>query len=314
MNRNTYVKNSRLNCRTVGLLAAGILLCSSIQFANAAPGGGSSPNSPFVELNGELVKVQFAITSLQDQINILVRRVDTVEERVTADEEAIAGLQDQNDALTLLVNDNITDIQTIKDRIDLLQQENEALLVSITANTGDIVAQHEAIADNALAISNLQQALIQVDTNAISLTDGLQEQIDHNQALIDLLQDEVVTLSDAIALKQNLIDGTCPDGTAVTEVHPDGSVSCGGAGAEIGKLQSVKVWKFANNVLPNRSREVNAVCPSGYTSVGSAWFGISGFHIYRMLPVVWGASISVINQNGYAAWIYAIASCLRIAP
>ena len=101
LNRNTEVRNSRLNCRTVGLLAAGILLCSSIQFANAAPGGGN-PNSPFVELNGELVKIQGAVTSLQDQINILVRRVDTVEERVTADEEAITGLQDQNDALAIL--------------------------------------------------------------------------------------------------------------------------------------------------------------------------------------------------------------------
>ena len=67
LNRNTEVRNSRLNCRTVGLLAAGILLCSSIQFANAAAGG-QSKNSPFVEINGELVTIQGAVTSLQDQI------------------------------------------------------------------------------------------------------------------------------------------------------------------------------------------------------------------------------------------------------
>ena len=231
---------------------------------NAAGNGSTPKGKPFVAIDNQLVEVQGAVSSLEEQMELLVARVTTVEERVDADAAAIASLQAQNNALEILVNNNIADIQAINDKIVLLEQENAALLVSITGNTGDIEALQEQVAANELAISNFQLALIQVETNAISLTEGLQEQIDHNESLIVLLNAEIDTLSDAIALKQDLINGICPGGTAVTEVLPDGSVVCGGAGGgSTGQLQRFSILKWSGDMAPGATIQDFAQCPAG---------------------------------------------------
>lgn len=58
-------------------VALSVLLAVFSTAVLAAPTNNNGVN-PFVELNGELITVQGAITSLQDQIDMLVGRVNSI--------------------------------------------------------------------------------------------------------------------------------------------------------------------------------------------------------------------------------------------
>lgn len=45
-----------------------------------------------------------------------------------------------------------------------------------------------------------------------------------------------------LALKQKLINGTCPDGSAVQQVLSDGSVVCQGVSGTSGQLEKIAVY------------------------------------------------------------------------
>jgi len=51
---------------------------------------------PFIEIQGQFVEITEEITDVQTHIDGLVARVETIEERVTANEDVVAGLTAQN--------------------------------------------------------------------------------------------------------------------------------------------------------------------------------------------------------------------------
>lgn len=67
-------------------------------------------------------------------------RVDTVEERVGAKEDAIALLDKQNVALETLIQQGLSDIPSIQAAIDSLQLDNVNLWELTTSNAGNSAA------------------------------------------------------------------------------------------------------------------------------------------------------------------------------
>lgn len=265
--RNTHARNSPLKCRTLGLFTAGIILSSCLQFANAAEHKGK----PFVAIDNQLIEVQGAVSSLEAQVALLVGQVATVEEHVAAAAAAIESLQDQNAALTLLVNENMSSILSIQDGISLLQQESEAIHADIVANAGIILEYQQAQLDaNAMMITDLQQALILVENNSVSLGDSLQAQIDANFGLIEALQSDIEIINAGLLEKQRILEGNCPTGYALEHIAPNGALTCVEVGVSPGQLQGLTISHsielnniFAANWFPQ--------CPDTYTAVSIGW-------------------------------------------
>lgn len=101
---------------------------------------------------------------------------------------------------------------------------------------------------------------------ASSVTDvsALQAQLSMAQAQIVMVQTQINFLQDVLNTKQGLITGSCPSGSSIRQIYPDGSVICqqdtsgSGAGQSITRIGPVQMVSFPQSVSYAMS------CPSGY--------------------------------------------------
>lgn len=261
---------NKLTTTTIGTI---LTLFVSAPVFSAAPTSNGSKN-PFVELNGELISVQGAVTSLQDQIDALVGRVDSIEQRVIANETAIVTLQDQDVILQSLIDQNITDIQSIQATINTLFQSNADLQSQINASNGDIVTLQAKIDANSSLIEALQSAIILVELGSINLGASLQLQIDNNTILIGAIQQEIEVVQDAIATHQMIVSGSCPVGQSIRVIETDGSVICEvddvGGSTGTGTFSQYRVYN-TTQVAANGNGDVRLTCPSGTVLSGGGF-------------------------------------------
>jgi peptidoglycan hydrolase CwlO-like protein len=310
-----------------------VLLCAvlstSVGVSSVYAGGqNKSKKKLFAKINDQIVEVKGAITSLQDQLDSLVARVDSVEERVVANEQAVVSLNEQNEALQTLVNSNLTSITDIEAEVALLQNDNANLINQIAALAeGDpaVAALQADVAANASLIANLEGSQLMVQDGIITLETSLQDQIDNNLELINTLQDEITTLNENIALKQNLINGVCPDEMAVQQINADGSLVCGEAGGGMsGQLESVYVYSIVSvengttPTAPGGKMTVRTDCPAGYTIASSGFNAASGWDLnafYTVSNPTQQYSIAQgFNNNSYSTKLVGVATCMRVAP
>lgn len=78
-------------------------LSSAFVVAAAGGNGGSPKGQSFVAIGDHIVQVESAISSLEDQIAMLIGRVDSIEARVGANEVAIALSESSNASLQVLI-------------------------------------------------------------------------------------------------------------------------------------------------------------------------------------------------------------------
>lgn len=130
-----------------------------------------------------------------------------------------------------------------------------------------------------------------------------------------MLQTDIDAINAALQFKQNLVNGTCPNGSAIREVLADGSVICEGIESSVsGTLQSIKSYKRGD--IPGRSYlTVIARCPIGYAATGpghyTAW---SQVKLLRNEAAYATSFIYAYNENYYSLYAYAVATCTRFVP
>jgi uncharacterized phage infection (PIP) family protein YhgE len=273
-----------------------------------AQGIGTNPKGkPFIELQGQVIEVEGEISTLQDQIDSIVARVDTIEQRVGANEDAIASLQAQNITMQELLAANTTSIAELEAQIAVLQAENADLQAQIDTNIGDIAALQAQINTNNGLISSLQQTLNELGTD-------LQDQINNNEALIALLQEEIEEINEVLALKQTILSGSCPAGSAIRQVNSDGSVVCefdDTSGGTIGTLQIVQVLKF-EEIFPLGAIHQHIDCPTGYVVLSG---GPGGIRIYLERYTIHSQTqmaLNLRNTNNFIAGSNTAILCGRV--
>jgi len=311
-NRPAAVKAAHCLKRLVVLAGLGIV-AAGLPGAAVAGGNGSNPNGkPFVAINGELVEVQGAVSNLQDQIDTLVGRVDTMEDRIGADEDAIANLQDTNDLLQTLIDENATDIATINSIVSDLQAQNADLQDQINTNAGDITDLQAQIAANAATIGSLQNVLFEVQNGLLTLSDsvdGLQSQIDNNITLISGIEDEIASFQDLLDMKQNLINGLCPDGQAIQQVLADGSVVCDVVDNGPGTLRSFQVNSGFLTVPGEQEQILWTSCPAGSVATAPGYQGSNCTLVDAM-----HAEDDYVGGHGYSSRVVVHNTCYFDVP
>jgi len=281
--------------------------------------GYSPKGKPFVALGGQIVEVKGAISSLQDQIDLLVHHVDSIEQRVDANAAAIATLTVQNATMQNLIDNNLTTITDIQDLILSLELGNTDLMQQVSENVGDITALQAEIAENEALIASLESSILMIQDGVISLEFSLQEQIDNNHLLINMLGTEIDIINAELEFKQNLVNGICPDGSAVQQILPDGSVICGAAGGGTsGQIETVFSYTGLS-ANPGETVSISATCPEGYAVVSAGMTNAKGWDITKLHTSADSISTNAAlliatNGNSYRTWITAVATCLRMVP
>lgn len=199
-----------------------------------AQGSGATPKGkPFIEIQGQFVEVNQGIDDLQGDLDLLVGRVDGLEDRVAANETAISGLEAQN----VILGQQITDLfdTTATNSADIaaamgLIADLEADLVLLRA---DVVLNAEAIALNEAEIL-IQKDFVTQNTQGLQ---SLLQQVENNILIIAALQDEMAIVQNELATKQDILNGSCAPGTALTAIDPSGAITCQTSGGALGFAQ-----------------------------------------------------------------------------
>jgi peptidoglycan hydrolase CwlO-like protein len=275
-----------------------------------AAGKGGNPNGkPFIVLNEQIIEVEGEMSSLQDQIDSLVGKVDSVEQKVVANQNAISSLEQQNLDLQAQINANATTIQDLQASIDALQADNVDLQAQIDLN-GDMDGslQNQIDTNNGLIVS-LQQ-------NLSSLTTSLQDQINNNGALIALLQEEINAINEMLDLKQNLVNGICPDGSAIKSIQDDGSVFCENVTAN--STPSIVTGTAYSPYYICNPHSVNCIvyakCPAGFTVVGGGYqntrWWLYPWDFRAVAPDTWYGRF--VSHNNHPVGFYGTAQCIKL--
>ena len=208
----------------IGWIALCLVFAGS---AYAAKGGNSTTEQGALPNGTPFQQIQEQFASIDDQIEDLVGRVESLEERVAAGEAAITDLETAN---------------------ALIQQQITVLEGNVAANADEIDSLHELYNNN------------------LNVIEGLQTQINE--------------INENLALKQDIVNGTCPSGSALQSINPDGSVTCVSTSNGISSF-SVTAYQW---VTPMTSHRHYRTCSYSHTHRDSWGRTYSETHYYNCNP------------------------------
>lgn len=289
-----------------------VLVAAGLNCMSAAAGTGNSPKgAPFIQLQDQIVEVQGAVSTLDEQIQAIVADVDTLEGRVDASQDAIVTLQAANSQLSALVYANATDLSSIQAAISGLQAENLALQQQMAASSGNVDALQAQVSANEALLLSLQSAVVAVQNGQLTLETDLQSQIDHNNLLISGLQGQIDDLSSLLELKQDHLNGQCGEGYALQAINPDGSIFCtstGNSNIEMAYAQASVAGTYG------QVKYATAYCAPGYIRTGGGFRVAYFVNIARMEHVGDDAiQVGAYTGDHVNNTIFAYAFCMRLS-
>ena len=247
---------------------------------------GTAKGKPFIALGDQIVEVQGAITSLEDQVTELIGRVDSIDVRLTANEQALVNLAAENDALNALIIGAYTSIDDINTEIQNLSFD---------------------VVENAGLIASLQSAIAAIETGQFDLSENLQSLINNNLELITIIQGNIDGINDYIAMDQHITEGTCSEGLYVVG-HTADSLACapidGGGSSSISsyfRYQRSQTW----------GRNIQVYCSPGDIATGGGFNAIQSEHsVRRSTPT--GINGWTVELTGNFRDIQAYVMCLKV--
>lgn len=247
----------------------------------------NSQGKPFIAINEQIVEVQGAVSTLEDQVAELIGKVDSIEERLSANEKAIVDLMDKNDALESLIAGAYTSISDIEGEISVLSG---------------------AMDTNAGLISSLQSAIISIQNGQIDLEESLQGQIDKNLELIGMLEGNIDAINNFLETDQHITEGTCPDGEYVIG-HTENSVSCapvnGGGNSSIsGYLTFARSASWGRNAQAYCYQQSDIATGGGFNAIQTE------HSVRRSTPT--GKNGWTVELTGNNRDVQAYVICLRV--
>jgi len=132
---------------------------------------------------------------------------------------------------------------------------------------GDVSSLEESLAAHKTVLSQLLTDFDDLQ-NQVSTTDAdLQDQITNIEGLIGVVQDSIDELKNQLALKQNIINGTCPEGQAVVEITPEGGLVCQLSGGDAGLFNTITLTSTVTFYSRVYSYYVDLRCPGTHPMV-----------------------------------------------
>ncbi len=149
-------------------------------------------------------------------------------------------------------------------------------------------------------------------TDAQAALDKLELDTVANADAIALLQSQLAAVEKALASKQDIISGTCPDGQYVYEI--DAATSTLVCRADLGANGlAVLTASITSDIAAGTSAEVLAECPSGSVPTGGSADEVSGLDIASQGLVDNGYAVSAANTTEANLSLNVTATCLGVA-
>lgn len=315
------------------LVLVSLLAISCSSTALYAAGNSNSPNGkPFVEIQEQFTEVNTQIASIEEQMEQLIGRVDTLEERVTVNEAATLSLEEKNNLIDQQISELIAQTgENSANIISALQQ-----IMTIRSQIGEL---YGLTGDNSADIATLEQQLSDLETyveqNAAGIL-ALESEMSNNAALIEALRSDIEAIEEELAKKQDILSGKCPVGSSLSAISPEGGISCEYDNHASGlRRVSVRNYVYVPGRTPYtysyscgflglstcygtrygapQSRKVIASCPTGTVVVGgSATSYYGGLTIIAQYIYGNGYYASARNDGTTGRYLYSNATCLSL--
>ncbi len=181
--------------------------------------------------------------------------------------------------------------QAIQSSLDSLQSQVDAL-----------------VGDN---INSVEERLVALENAVVTLDANVAD----NLALINLMQAEIDSLAEALSLKQNIINGTCPNGQAIVSINSDGSISCATVGSSNDTIQRTTSYNVVE--IFSFTHQTGVMCSSGYTLAGGGYKTVinSGITIHENRPATtngWVMSVNLTNPTEGSELLTIYANCIKL--